>query len=239
MRKKILILAGTHFQIPLIKYAKEAGHFVITCDNKPENPGHRLADKSYNVSTTDLEGILQVGQNERIDAILAFASDIAAPSAAYVAEKLNLIGNSFNTNKILTDKGLFRGFLTEIGFPVPEYKVIKTRTEAIEYCKTFNDWVYIKPVDSSGSKGITRLWSNSDIQKAYNYAMIYSREKEIIIEKTIKNKGPHIHGEAFFEDGELKFMQLGDQYFSMVDDCAPLSTTFPSLFHLDIMNEVK
>lgn len=239
MIKKILILAGSHFQVPVIEYAKRKGAFVITCDNRPENPGHCLSDKYINVSTTDLDGILKVAKDYNINGILAYGSDIAAPTAAYVSEKLNLIGNSFKTINILTDKGLFRKFLSEIEFPVPKFKVVKTRAEAINYRKDFNRVVFIKPVDSSGSKGITKSVPGRPIQNAFEHAMCYSRKKEVIIEEEIQSKGPHIHGEAFFKDGELKFLQLGDQYFSNVNECAPLSTTFPTLVHSEIMGEIE
>ena len=52
------MLGGSMQQIPVIKMAKEMGHYVITCDYAPENPGHKFADEYYNVSTTDLEGVL-------------------------------------------------------------------------------------------------------------------------------------------------------------------------------------
>ena len=53
--KKILILGGTYFQIPAIRYAKSKGYYVVTCDYLPSNPGHKLADEYYNISTTDKE----------------------------------------------------------------------------------------------------------------------------------------------------------------------------------------
>ena len=45
--KKILILGGTYFQIPAIRYAKSKGYYVVTCDYLPNNPGHKLADEYY------------------------------------------------------------------------------------------------------------------------------------------------------------------------------------------------
>ena len=92
-RKRILFLGAAPSQIPPIEYAKSQGHYVITCDYLPENPGHKLADESHNVSTTDIEGVLALAEKLKIDGIVAYASDPAAPTAAYVAEKMGLIGN--------------------------------------------------------------------------------------------------------------------------------------------------
>jgi len=237
--KKILILAGTHFQIPVINYAKRKGHFVITCDNRPENPGHSIADKYYKISTTDLDGILEVSKKEGISGILAYGSDVAALTAAYVSDSLELQGNNFNSIETLTNKGLFRKCLKENNYPVPGFAVFSDYSKADEYFRSVNKVAFLKPVDSSGSKGVTKLRPGDDIRNAYNNAMHFSRKKEVIIEEGVLNKGPHIHGEAFYYKGELKFMLLGDQYFSLVNSCAPLSTTLPSVYHCDIMDKIK
>lgn len=239
MTKKLLILAGSHFQVPVIKFARESGLYIITCDNRPENPGHKLSDKYYNVSTTDLNGVLEIARKEEIDGILAYGSDIAAPAAAYVSEKLGLIGNSFETVLRMTDKGKFRNFLSENGFPVPGFKVFTNLRDAGLFCDSLSSTLIIKPVDSSGSKGVTRVLSGGQICNAFNLSMEYSRKKEVIIEEEIQGKGPHIHGEAFVYKGDLKYFMLGDQYFSRVNSCAPLSTTLPSMYHKDIMKQIK
>ncbi len=239
MRKKILILAGTHFQIPVIEYAKSHGHYVITCDNKPENPGHKAADEYVNMSTTNLDGVLEVAKTRKIDGILAYASDPAALAASYVSEALHLPGNSYNSVLTLSDKGFFRKFLTENDFPVPVYKVFKSYNEASFFYNTLKRSVFVKPVDSSGSKGITRLPPGADLKSPFNYALEFSRKREVIIEEEIERKGPHIHGEAFIYVGKIIFMLLGDQYFCKANACTPISTTLPSLFHSDLMSEIE
>jgi biotin carboxylase len=238
-KKRLLILAGTHFQIPVIEYARKAGHYVITCDNKPENPGHHLSNEYINISTTDLDGVLEVAFHKKIDGILAYGSDPAAPTAAYVSEKLQLPGNSYKSVFTLSNKGQFRKFLADNNFHVPKFKVVKSINEINQFSGGFKKNIFIKPVDSSGSKGVKRVSPGENVESAFNYAMEFSREGGVIIEEEINRKGPHIHGEAFVHDGDLKFMLLGDQYFSSVNSCAPLSTTLPSLVHKDVMESVS
>src|SRR5579864_6316326 len=108
--KRLLILGGTDYQVMAIRYAKRQGYYVITCDYVPDNPGHRLADEYHNVSTTDQPGVLALVERLRIDGILAYASDPAAPTAAYVAERLGLPGNPYDSVLVLTHKHLFRQF---------------------------------------------------------------------------------------------------------------------------------
>ena len=84
--KRILILAGSPFQVPLIERAKRDGHYVITCDYLPENPGHKISDEYHNVSTTDKEGVLRLARERQIDAVTTISSDPAVPTVAHVAE---------------------------------------------------------------------------------------------------------------------------------------------------------
>ncbi len=84
--KKILLLGGSTQQIPAIEYANKMGYYTLLCDYLPDNPGKKYADKFYCVSTTDKDAVLKVAEKEKIDGIVAYASDPAAPTAAYVAE---------------------------------------------------------------------------------------------------------------------------------------------------------
>src|SRR5690606_9005985 len=121
MSKTLLVLAASRYQVEAIKAAKRLGLRVVSCDNKPDNPGHLLADRCYQVDTTDMAGILEVAKAEKIDGIIAPCTDVALPTAAYVAEKYNLIAPSYQAAVILTDKWLFRNFMRDIGMPYPNY----------------------------------------------------------------------------------------------------------------------
>ena len=119
-KKKLLILGGSDIQVTAINKAKEMGHFVITCDYLPDNPGHKFSDEYHNVSTTDKEGVLDLAKRLEIDGILAYASDPAAVPAAFVAEKLKLPTNPYKAVEILSRKDLFRDFLRENAFHTPK-----------------------------------------------------------------------------------------------------------------------
>jgi threonine dehydrogenase-like Zn-dependent dehydrogenase len=116
LMKKILLLGGSAQQIPAIEGAKKQGCYTVLCDYLPDNPGQYHADKFYCVSTTDKETILEIAVREKVDGILAYASDPAAPTAAYVAEKMGLPTSPYSSVEILTQKDKFRQFLKENGF---------------------------------------------------------------------------------------------------------------------------
>lgn len=227
--KRILILGGSPFQIPVIEYARKAGHYVITCDYLPDNPGHKLAHEYHNVSTTDLEHVLELSVRSRIDGILAYASDPAAPTAAYVAERLGLPGNPYESVCLLTEKDRYRRFLIDHGFSAPQAVSWPCTNGAAVVLEKMSFPIMVKPVDSSGSKGVTRVEQKDELASAVDRALKFSRCKRAVLEEFVNRKGPQIGGEAFVLEGKLVCLALGDQ---MVDrDCnpfVPTGMTFPS-----------
>lgn len=212
--KKLLMLGGSMQQIPAIQRAKELGFYVITCDYLPSNPGHKYADEYYNVSTTDKDAVLKLSKELEIDGIVAYASDPAAPTAAYVSEKLGLIGNPYESVKILTEKDLFRSFLSDNGFSTPKACGYITYEQALAQIDDFNFPVMVKPVDSSGSKGVVKVFSKEELKKAVDEALSYSRSKRFIIEEFIVKKGYQISGDGFSVDGKLVFTSYGNELYS-------------------------
>ena len=212
--KKILMLGGSMQQIPAIKAAKEKGLYVITCDYAPENPGHAYADEYHNVSTTDLEGVLALARELQIDGIVAYASDPAAPTAAYVAEKMGLPGNPYSSVKLLTEKDLFRAFLHEHGFCAPVSAGYTSYEQAVRDIGRFRFPVMVKPVDSSGSKGVVKIYGKDELEAAVEEALSYSRGGRFIIEEFIVKKGYQVSGDGFSVDGKLVFASYGNELYS-------------------------
>ena len=91
------MLGGSIYQTYAIKEAVKLGYYVITCDYLPGNPGHKFAHEYHNVSTTDKEAVLALARDLKVDGVVAYASDPAAPTAAYVCEKLGLPTSPFKS----------------------------------------------------------------------------------------------------------------------------------------------
>ena len=232
------MLGGSIYQTYAIKEAVKMGHYVITCDYLPDNPGHKFAHEYYNVSTTDKEAVLDLAKKLKVDGIVAYASDPAAPTAAYVCEKLGLPTSPYKSVEILSKKHLFRQYLTEHGFNVPKAKSYKTYEEAKKNIDTFHLPVMVKPVDSSGSKGINKMTDKSQLKAFVEDALSYSRDKIFLIEEFIVKNGPQISGDAFSVDGKLVFHCLGNEFYSTkVDkDFAPLGECWPTIMPQEVID---
>jgi len=224
-----MFLGGSTQQIPAIKYAKKQGYYTILCDYLPNNPGQNFSDEFHCVSTTDKETILTVAKKTNIDGIVAYASDPAAPTAAYVGNKLKLPSNLYESVLILSRKDLFRKFLRKNGFNCPKTESFKAIDEARKSLINFQFPIMVKPIDSSGSKGVTRVDSKEQFEKAFENAMNNSREKMVIVEEFIEMAHEcMIGGDGFVVDGKLEFCGFLNSHRNVkVNPFVPIGTSYP------------
>lgn len=213
--KKLLLLGGLRYLIPVIKTAQKMGHYVITCDYIPDNIAHKYSNEYHNVSIIDKEKILVLAKSLKIDGIMSFAVDPGVTTAAYVSEKMNLsCTGSYESVKILQNKGLFRKFLENNNFNAPKSKTYSNINVAIKDIDYFDLPVMVKPVDSAGSKGVTKVSHKKDLEHAVSHAMNTSKSRTIIIEDYLESKGCPSDSDCFSLNGKLDFVTFSNQRFN-------------------------
>lgn len=232
-QKRLMLLGGLRYLLPVIEAAHKEGYYVITCDYLPDNIAHKYSDEYCNVSIIDKEAVLEKARELKIDGIMSFAVDPGVVSAAYVAEKLGLpFAGSYESVKILQNKDLFRQFLTENGFNVPVSGGYSTYEEAFSDLKRFTFPIIVKPTDSAGSKGVTRVDRPEDLKQAFSLALQNSISGRVIIEEFIEKTGCSSDTDSFSVDGQLKVVTFSAQRFD--DEAAnpytPSAYSWPATF---------
>ena len=221
--KKLLILGGSRYILPVIKAAHELGCYVITCDYLPDNIAHKYSDRYLNISIIDKEAVLDAARELKIDGIMSFACDPGVVPAAYVADRLGLPSpGPYESVCILQNKGKFRKFLKDNDFNVPEAERYTNISDALKDIGRFKWPVIVKPTDSAGSKGVTK-----DLKKSIEYALSFSHCDEFIIEEFIEQKGYSSDTDSFSVDGELKFVSFSSQHF----DKSAANPYTPAAYH--------
>lgn len=231
-QKRILFLGGIAYIIPAILKARELGYYVITADYLPDNPAHVYADEYVNISIINKEEVLKVAIEKHVNAILSYAVDPGVETAAYVCEKLGLptVG-PYESVKILQNKSLFRQFLRDNNFNVPKSVSLgKNDFNNNFQLKDFDFPVIVKPVDASGSKGVTKVENESKLKTAIEYALSMSISGNIIIEEFIELSGCQSGSDSFLLDGNLIFSSFDDQLFDSksVNPYTPAIHIWPS-----------
>ncbi len=208
MSKRLLVLAAARYQLDTILCAKRLGHAVVTLDNCPGNPGHRQADRSYDIDTTDREAVLEVARKERIDGVIAACTDVAVPTAAFVAGKMSLPGPPVESAEIACSKLRFRDFLTRHGFEVPQSIRIDSRFEPEAEIFDGNAWI-MKPDMSSGSKGIFVVESRAEFLERWPETASFSPGGSGILEQFIDGRQGTCEG--ILRHGEIALSCIMDR----------------------------
>lgn len=234
-QKKVMLLGGLRYLLPVIEAAHKLGYYVITCDYLPNNIAHKYSDEYHNVSIIDKEAVLVLARELQIDGIMSFAVDPGVVTAAYVQEQMGLPAfGPYESVCILQNKDRFRNFLTKHGFNVPKAKGFSSIEDAM-FEKYWYPWpVIVKPTDSAGSKGVTRVECWEDLRPALEIAFEHSLSKRVIVEEFIEKSGCSSDTDSFSVDGELKFVSFSAQRFDehASNPYTPSAYSWPSTMSL-------
>ncbi len=228
-----MLLGGIRYLLPVIKAAHEQGYYVITADYLPDNIAHKYSDEYVNVSIIDKEAVLKVAKEKQIDGIMSFGVDPGVVSASYVQEKMGLPSfGPYESVCILQNKDRFRAFLAEHGFNVPKAKSYACVKDALADKETLDYPVMVKPTDSAGSKGVSRVDEPEQLEDAVLYSLNKSISGHIIIEDFIEKQGCSSDTDSFSLDGKLKFVSFNAQYFDekAANPYTPAAYTWPSTY---------
>lgn len=240
-QKKLMLLGGIRYLLPAIEAAHKHGCHVITVDYLPDNIAHKYSDEYHNVSIIDKDAVLKLAQELQIDGILSYAVDPGVVTAAYVAEQMGLpFTCSYESACIFQDKALFRQFLADNGFNVPNAKGYSDVEEALKDIDYFNWPVIVKPVDSAGSKGVTKVDNPLMLDQAIAHALAESHNGNFIIEDFLELDGYQSSADCFSIDGELVYSDYSDQLFdaNAINPYTPSIEIWPSSMSLSRQKEL-
>lgn len=228
-----MLLGGLRYLLPVIEAAHKQGYYVITCDYLPHNIAHEYSDEYVNVSIVDKEAVLKVAREKNIDGIMSFAVDPGVMTASYVQNEMGLPSfGPYESVCILQNKDRFRAFLTQHGFNVPKAKGFGSIEEALKD-RTWYPWpVIVKPTDSAGSKGVSRVDRYEDLQPALENAFEHSISGRVIVEEFIEKQGCSSDSDSFSLDGKLVFTSFSAQRFdkNATNEYVPAAYSWPSTF---------
>lgn len=201
---RLMILGASPGQLPLIQKAVDLGCYVITVDYLPDNIGHGYSHHYVNCSTVDQAGVLAAAQALRIDGITTIASDVAVATVAYVAAQLGLPGCPPHVAATMSNKANFRAFQQTHGGNGPGFVTGSDLAAIMADIMALTPPLMFKPVDTSGSRGITRVDQPDQAQykRAFTYAQQFARSKVVCSEEFIE--GIDVSGDGFLVNGQLQ-----------------------------------
>lgn len=225
--KRLLVMGGMQFSCEIILKAKAMGIVVGVADYNTvaDSPGKQISDEHYEVNITDVDAVVNLIKEAKFDGVIVGFNDMLLPYYAEICEKSGLpcygTKEQFET---LIDKAQYKALCRQFGVPtIPEYKI---DDPTIKYP------VLVKPVDSSGSRGITICHNYEELMVAYDKAMAASKSKKVLIEKYMDGREVTVFW--VFQDGEYYLAGHSNRHVkrNQGDDVIPLPVgyTFPSKF---------
>lgn len=205
---KIAIIGANEFQNRLIIKAKEMGIETHVFAWEEGAVGKENSDFFYPISIIEKEKILEICKKIKIDGVCSIASDLAMHTVNFIANKLNLKGNSLECTELTTNKYKMRERLSKFNLPCPKYILVnnieKVNLEDLSFP------LIVKPTDRSGSRGIYKVNNESELEPAIKSALEESFSKEILIEEYIL--GDEYSVESISEKGIHKVLQITKKY---------------------------
>lgn len=236
--KKLLVLGAGIYQVPLIKKAKEMGLYVIVASKRGNYPGFQFADEVANIDTTDNQEMLKFAKEKKISGVVVCGTDVCVPTLGYLCDNLNLTGPSYASAMIAQNKLLMKEVFRNNKVRSAEFAYVDINNMMpVEECEKIGFPVIFKSIDSSGSRGITKVNSLREISYAYEQVKCNTKSDKYLIEKYLD--GEEFGVQAFVFRGEMKlFLPHGDYVFQG-DTGVPVGHFAPYDLADDIARDVK
>ena len=209
MKNKLFIVGASILQLPAIKTAKEMGLTVAVADQNPKAVGIPYADVYYQVSTVDENGIYEAAKEFGADGIMTLATDMPMRAVAHACDRLGLHGIDYATAIRSTHKGEMIKAFDSAGLPIPRYFLPETAGDAVNLGKTLGFPLICKPVDNSGSRGVSLVCTSDELTEAVRYGTENSVSGRVILEEYLVGK--EVSAEVIVWQGEATVLAVTDK----------------------------
>lgn len=226
--KKILILGASRYYSRCIEGARQAGYYVIVVDRNPHSDGFRYADESAICDIVDKEGILTIAMAHGISAIVPI-NDYGVPTAAYVAEKMGLLGISSEVAILATDKEAMRRRWIETGVPCPKSAIAENESEFRQAIAEVGLPCILKPAHGIGgaSRGVIVLEKEDEIPDAISFSQQFYSDKKTLVESFVQAEVEH-SVEVLIRDGRAQVIAVSDKIKTALPYRVDKAVLYPS-----------
>ena len=229
-----MIIGAGAGQVPLINLCKQEGLYTYVVSPFGPYPGIELADTHINEDIYHVDALVEIGRELGVDYVISDQSDYAVPLVASIADRLGLPGNKPEVAQTYSYKSRFRMFCEQHRIPAPKARQIQ-KGDDLPGGLTYP--LVVKPSDSQGSRGISKVDSADRLEQAVQEAFAYSKKGTVVIEEFFK--GREVVCEGFALDGVYYPVAFGDRnYFNLAGKFIPSQTIFPSSISLEIEKRI-
>jgi biotin carboxylase len=233
----LLVVGAGKFQVPAIVTARKMGLKVVTTDLNPNAPGFKLADYYRVVDVKDEAANLKVAKEFKVDGVIGICSELSVRTVSWVTGQLGLPGLKYDAAVAATDKAVMRTRFKQAGLPSPEFAKVTTLKEARETILNLGLPVVMKPTDSSGSRGVTKIEDLSALESSFTQAKAASHSGDIIVEQFME--GTEMTVEGLSSGGKHRILAMSDKKRIPFPYCVSIDLTYPPHFSRESLDKTR
>tara|TARA_B100001059_G_scaffold236519_1_gene287489 strand:+ start:9072 stop:10217 length:1146 start_codon:yes stop_codon:yes gene_type:complete len=234
MKNKYFVIGGGPLQFDFIKTLKKMNFETYVFDSNKNCKGSKIADKFFNISISNKEKILKVARKEKPISIHTVATEQGNITACYIAEKLKLHCNSFETSKNTTNKYRMKIICAKYRILTPSFKLYSKKRKLIEIDKFPK---IIKPNISSAGRGVKLINNLTELKNQINISLKYSSDNNFLIEDYID--GDQYSVESISANNSHRIIAITKMSFSNGDDFVENNHYLPALINKDLEKKIK
>ncbi len=232
---KLAVIGANAPVIPFYRQAKALGYYIIGIAWAEGAVCKQFCDKFYPISFKDKDEVLRVCREERIDGITSFSLESALPTVVYVAQSMGLVSNTQECVRLTETKFAQRKAFEEHRIPVPKYMKLVKGEEVPNLKMRYP--IIVKPLDSGGSQGITKIDSSEGLAEALEDAFDHSRTQQAIVEEFVD--GREFSVEALSHQGVHYILQITDKVTSGAPHFIEMQHHQPADLTIDVSSRIK
>lgn len=217
---RLLVLGNSVSSSEIIQIAKRLGAYTIAVDYLEDSEFKHLADKSYQISTADIDQLAIMAREEGVTGVLAGASEFNIDKAISLCDRLGLpfycTREQWDT---LSNKDTFKTLCRKYDVPVvDEYPYEEGMEKHLKFP------VIIKPVDGCAGRGISVCKDEVEFKQGVRTALDHSASKQLIVERYMTGDEVVIY--YTLQDGYISLSAMCDRYTLKQPGVAPLPTVY-------------
>lgn len=206
--RRLVVLGGGRHQVGLVRRAQERDVDVVLVDYLPDAPARAWATTSLLVSTLDVDGVVRAARDHDVDGVVTTGTDLPVVTMAAVADDLGLpCWISPTGARAATVKSTMRVALDAVGVPMARQHVLGPGDESHDLAVDLP--VVVKPADSQGQRGVTRVDDRTRLPTSIAHARDHSPTDVVVVEEFLV--GPEVTLNAWVEGDHVVLLAINDR----------------------------
>ncbi len=233
--KKVLLIGGSHRDIPIIKTLKRLGFFVITVGYRNYYIGYKYADLAIKEDFSDENKLHRIVEDFSVDHVVAGSGDLPYILASKISHRYGM-GNLDNPEiaYIIHTKDRFKEFCVEHNIPTPK-GVVCSIENFLERTKDLKFPLIVKPINLSGGKGISVVSSKKELENAIKRASELSGKNTFVIEEYLE-KGKIIALSTIIKSQKVVYSFVAEEFTAK--DSFFIQTTIKTMMETQKINSI-